>query len=274
MRSPSRENRLPRHPRGTALPVPRSEANGSWAGQWELIRDHARRSGSSTPTAWPSRAGPGCGEDSLPARSMDQPTPAGQREVHRGLADRLRADGHQVRAGHGCQRLLAKGRRIGALASAAGKPIGGDVFVLSAGVHSPQIARTVGVRLPIARQGLQRHFSGEQRRGCGAADRPVDEELLVAGANGRPLRITSSANSPVTRPHIATATFRIIRKLAETLCRRGRLRARHLPRMQPADDPGGHRFSRPAGYDNLYINSGHGHMGSPWPRLGAGSWPI
>jgi D-amino-acid dehydrogenase len=166
--------------------------------------------------------------------------------------------------GTSVKKLLAKGRRIDALATAAGETIGGDVFVLSAGVHSPQIARTVGVRLPIAAaKGYSATFPVKNDVAAVPRIGAVDEELLVAWCRmGDRLRITSSAEFTGYETTYRERDFRIIRKLAATLLphaadyERGSYRACNRPMT-----PGGPPILGAAGYDNLYINSGHGHMG-------------
>jgi D-amino-acid dehydrogenase len=166
--------------------------------------------------------------------------------------------------GAGVKRLIAQGGRIQALATEAGETIGGDVFVLCAGVHSPQIARTVGVRLPIApAKGYSATFpvknGGDSVPRIGA----VDEELLVAWCRmGDKLRMTSSAEFTGYETTYRDRDFRIIRKLAESLLpqaadyARGTYRACNRP-MTPDGPP----ILGTARHDNLYINSGHGHMG-------------
>jgi len=166
--------------------------------------------------------------------------------------------------GVGVKRLIAQGGRIQALATQAGETIGGDVFVLSAGVHSPQIARTVGVRLPIApAKGYSATFA--VKNGGDAVPRigAVDEELLVAWCRmGDKLRMTSSAEFTGYETTYRDRDFRIIRKLAESLLpqaadyARGTYRACNRP-MTPDGPP----ILGTARHDNLYINSGHGHMG-------------
>src|SRR6266852_550508 len=166
--------------------------------------------------------------------------------------------------GTGVKKLLANGRRVDALATEAGETIGGDVFVLSAGVHSPQIARTVGVRLEIApAKGYSATFPVKNDGATAPRIGAVDEELLEAWCRmGDRLRITSSAEFTGYETTYSERDFRIIRKLAETLLphaadyERGSYRACNRPMT-----PGGPPILGTAGYDNLYINSGHGHMG-------------
>lgn len=166
--------------------------------------------------------------------------------------------------GTGVKKLVAKGGRIDALATEAGDTIGGDVFVLCAGVHSPQIARTVGVKLPIApAKGYSATFP--VKNGGGAVPRigAVDEELLVAWCRmGDQLRMTSSAEFTGYETTYRERDFRIIRKLAQDLLpdaaeyEHGTYRACNRP-MTPDGPP----ILGTAKHDNLYINSGHGHMG-------------
>jgi D-amino-acid dehydrogenase len=166
--------------------------------------------------------------------------------------------------GTGVKKLVANGGRIDALATEAGDTIGGDVFVLCAGVHSPQIARTVGVKLPIApAKGYSATFP--VKNGGGAVPRigAVDEELLVAWCRmGDQLRMTSSAEFTGYETTYRERDFRIIRKLAQDLLPdaaeydHGTYRACNRP-MTPDGPP----ILGTAKHDNLYINSGHGHMG-------------
>ena len=97
--------------------------------------------------------------------------------------------------GKGVTRFNATGGKVQSVAMDGGESLGGDAFVLSAGVHSPKLARTVGVSLPIApAKGYSSTFpiksngAMKMRIGC------VDEELLVAWCRmGDKLRVTSSA---------------------------------------------------------------------------------
>jgi D-amino-acid dehydrogenase len=166
--------------------------------------------------------------------------------------------------GAGVKRLIAQGGRIEALETEAGESIRGDVFVLSAGVHSPQIARTVGVMLPIApAKGYTATFPVKDGDGVVPRIGAVDEELLVAWCRmGDKLRMTSSAEFTGYETTYRDRDFRIIRKLAESLLPqaaeydRGTYRACNRP-MTPDGPP----ILGTAKHENLYVNSGHGHMG-------------
>jgi D-amino-acid dehydrogenase len=234
--------------------------------KWELIRDHGQAQRILDPDGV-AEVEPALApvKDKL-AGAIYGPTDASGDSVKftRDLQTVCERMGTRFVLGTGVKRLLAKGRRIGALASAAGETIGGDVFVLSAGVHSPQIARTVGVRLPIApAKGYSATFPVKNDGGAVPRIGAVDEELLVAWCRmGDRLRITSSAEFTGYETTYRDSDFRIIRKLAATLLphaadyERGTYRACNRPMT-----PGGPPIVGPAGYDNLYINSGHGHMG-------------
>ncbi|TMC05793.1 MAG: FAD-dependent oxidoreductase, partial [Chloroflexi bacterium] len=104
--------------------------------------------------------------------------------------------GSKFVVGKGVVRFKASAGKVQAVAFDDGESLGGDVFVLSAGVQSPKIARSVGVKLPIApAKGYSATFpikdgdgAMKMRIGC------VDEELLVAWCRmGDKLRVTSSA---------------------------------------------------------------------------------
>ncbi len=166
--------------------------------------------------------------------------------------------------GASVKKLIEQGGRIEALATETGETIGGEIFVLSAGVHSPEIARTVGVRLPIApAKGYSATFP--VKNGGGAVPRigAVDEELLVAWCRmGDKLRMTSSAEFTGYETTYRDRDFRIIRKLADSLLPqaadydRGTYRACNRP-MTPDGPP----ILGTAGHDNLYMNSGQPHRG-------------
>lgn len=173
--------------------------------------------------------------------------------------------GAEFLVGKGATRLVAHGVKVQAVALDGGDSVGGDAFVLSAGVHSPRLARSVGVSLPIApAKGYSATFPIKQgngamkmRVGC------VDEELLVAWCRmGDRLRVTSSAEFTGYETTYDEHDLRLIRKLTHDLLPeaaeydKGSYRACNRP-MTPDGPP----ILGQAGPDNLFINSGHGHMG-------------
>ena len=166
--------------------------------------------------------------------------------------------------GRGIVKLDARGGKVRAATLDGGDALDADVFVLSAGVHSPRIARTVGVRLPIApAKGYSATFPIRRNGGPEMRVGAVDEELLVAWCRiGDRLRMTSSAEFTGYETTYTEHDLRLIRKLATDLLPdaaeydKGQYRACNRP-MTPDGPP----ILGQAGPENLYINSGHGHMG-------------
>jgi D-amino-acid dehydrogenase len=166
--------------------------------------------------------------------------------------------------GNGVRKLSASGGRVRSASLEGGESVAADVFVLSAGVHSPKIARTVGVKLPIApAKGYSATFPIRSNGGPQMRIGAVDEELLVAWCRiGDRLRMTSSAEFTGYETTYNDHDLRLIRKLAADLLPdaaeydKGTYRACNRP-MTPDGPP----ILGQAGPDNLYINSGHGHMG-------------
>lgn len=167
--------------------------------------------------------------------------------------------------GQGVRRLNAAGGKVQSVALDGGDSMAADAFVLSAGVQSTKIARSAGVSLPIApAKGYSSTFPVRQdngamkmRIGC------VDEELLVAWCRmGDKLRVTSSAEFTGYETTYDEHDLRLIRKLTRDLLPeaadydKGTYRACNRP-MTPDGPP----ILGQAGPENLYINSGHGHMG-------------
>jgi len=172
--------------------------------------------------------------------------------------------GVRFRLGTAVRKLAGNGRKIQGAVTAGGETVTGDVYVLSAGVQSTAIGRTAGVRLPIApAKGYSATFpvkdGGKHVPRIGG----VDEELLVAWCRmGDRLRMTSSAEFTGYETTWKERDFRIIKRLAHDLLpeaadyERGEYRACNRP-MTPDGPP----VLGTARHDNLYFNSGHGHMG-------------
>ena len=166
--------------------------------------------------------------------------------------------------GQGVAKLAAGSAKVKAAMLDGGDSLDAEVFVLSAGVHSPRIAHSVGVRLPIApAKGYSATFPIKRNGGPKMRVGAVDEELLVAWCRiGDRLRMTSSAEFTGYETSYKEHDLRLIRKLAGDLLPdaaeydNGTYRACNRP-MTPDGPP----ILGPAGHDNFYINSGHGHMG-------------
>jgi D-amino-acid dehydrogenase len=164
------------------------------------------------------------------------------------------------------------GTRVRAMRAAADRLTGvrtdggmvtADVYVLALGVNSPIVARTAGVRLPIyPAKGYSSTFP--LRRGGRAPTVPaVDERWLVAWSRmGDRLRLTSTAEFTGYDWGWSPRNFANIHQLARDLFpdaadfSRGEYRACLRP-MTPAGPPilGAGRL------ENLFFNTGHGHMG-------------
>jgi D-amino-acid dehydrogenase len=172
--------------------------------------------------------------------------------------------GAQFVFGKGVRRLVANGSKVIAAVLEGGDPLSADLVVLAAGVHSTQIARTVGVRLPIApAKGYSATYPVKSNGGLVPRVGGVDEELLVAWCRmGDRMRLTSSAEFTGYETTYKERDFRVIRKLAADLLPeaadydQGSYRACNRP-MTPDGPP----ILGPSRYDNLFVNSGHGHMG-------------
>ena len=166
--------------------------------------------------------------------------------------------------GKGVTKLGANGGKVRSANLEGGEAVAGDLFVLSTGVQSPRIARSVGVKLPIApAKGYSATFPIKRNGGPEMRVGAVDEELLVAWCRiGDRLRMTSSAEFTGYETTYTEHDLRLIRKLATDLLPdaaeydKGTYRACNRP-MTPDGPP----ILGQAGPDNLYINSGHGHMG-------------
>src|SRR5207249_1014450 len=127
--------------------------------------------------------------------------------------------------GKGVVRLATNGGKVRAAMLDGGESVDGEVFVLSAGVHSPRVARTVGVRLPIApAKGYSATFPVKRNGGPEMRVGAVDEELLVAWCRMRDrLRMTSGAEftgcAPKASQPPSTTTVSPVTKAASELAR-------------------------------------------------------
>lgn len=178
------------------------------------------------------------------------------------LAGRCRKLGVRFRLGTAVHRLVHSEDRVtGAVVD--GELVEADHYVLSLGVDSPAVARTVGQRLPMyPAKGYSVTFPIREK------DRPpshggVDEATLVAWSNfGDRLRMSSTAEFAGYSRSWGESDFSNIHKMAAELFPTaadygaGQYRACLRP-MTPGGPPivgyGRHR--------NLLYNTGHGHMG-------------
>jgi D-amino-acid dehydrogenase len=137
-----------------------------------------------------------------------------------------------------------------------------DAYVLSLGVGSPAVARTIGVTLPIyPAKGYTVSFP--IRDGGAPTTGGVDEEVLVAWAPlGDKLRMTSTAEFAGFDRTTSESSFRSIMRVARELLPEaadytaGERRACLRP-MTPDGPP----VLGTGRHPNLFFNTGHGHMG-------------
>ena len=170
--------------------------------------------------------------------------------------------GVTVQTGTRVRALRADGDRVSAVVTDRGV-LTADRYVLALGVQSPIVARTIGVSIPVyPAKGYSSTFP--LRPGAAAPTVPcVDEQWLVAWSRmGDRLRLTSTAEFTGYDRRWTSQNFANIRQLAGDLFpdaidfSRGEYNACLRP-MTPAGPPilGAGRC------ENLYFNTGHGHMG-------------
>jgi D-amino-acid dehydrogenase len=179
------------------------------------------------------------------------------------VAEACKRLGVELRLGSEIRALRGESGRVTGVLTADGSVLTADVYVLSLGVGSPAVARTVGVRLPIyPAKGYSASFP---LRDGGAAPTTggVDEEVLVAWAPlGDRLRVTSTAEFAGFDRSTKESSFAAIVRVAQELFpdaadytageRRACLRPM-TPDGPPVIGTGRHA--------NLWFNTGHGHMG-------------
>jgi D-amino-acid dehydrogenase len=178
------------------------------------------------------------------------------------LAERCRPLGVQFRTGTSVYRFESEDSRVtGAVVD--GGVLKADAYVLSLGVDSPKVARSVGQRLPIyPAKGYSVTFPIEDRH------RPpkmggVDEATLVAWANfGDRLRMSSTAEfagpSRTWRERDFENIFRMAREMLPEAADYGRGQFRACLRPMT---PGGPPIIGRGRHRNLIYNTGQGHMG-------------
>ncbi len=179
-----------------------------------------------------------------------------------GLADWLRDAGVTFRFGESIERLETEGDRVTAVVTDKMRHTA-DVVVLSLGIYSRHLARQLGVDLPIYPvKGYSVTVPTSGRNDVPAIG-GVDEENLVAYCPlGERMRITATAEfSGYDRTH-TPKDFRHMMKMARNL----------FPDAADYDQPeywAGLRPMTPQGtpilgrgrHDNLWYNTGQGHMG-------------
>jgi len=178
------------------------------------------------------------------------------------LADRCGARGARFRLGTTVRALEADGTHLTGIVTDAGV-LRADRYVLSLGVDSPALARSVGQRLPVyPAKGYSATFPirpGHRPPAHGG----VDEATLVAWSNlGDRLRMSSTAEFAGYERGFAERDFASISRMARELLpdaadyAAGEYRACLRPLT-----PGGPPLVGFGRYPNLLVNTGHGHSG-------------
>jgi D-amino-acid dehydrogenase len=180
----------------------------------------------------------------------------------RALAAKVAARGGDIRTNVTISSLNVAGDRIDRVATDKGA-VKGDLYVLALGAESPILARTVGVSLPIYPvKGYSLTIPiGNHRAPPSLAS--IDEHNLVAISNfGDRLRVTATAEFAGYDTSHRPADFDFMKRVTEELYPDGADYERAemwagLRPMTPTNLPffGRRKFS------NLYLNTGHGHIG-------------
>lgn len=178
------------------------------------------------------------------------------------LAERIVARGGRFLYGRSVTGLKSERGRVVAAATDGGD-VEADAFVLSLGSYAPAVAKTAGVRLPIYPvKGYSLTLPvGPQHT---APTLPgVDEYYLVAFARlGDRLRLTATADFAGYDTNHTPAHFETMLKVARELFPEGADYGRpdYWACLRPMTPDGPPVIGR-AGAENLWINSGHGHIG-------------
>ena len=183
----------------------------------------------------------------------------------RALADEAEHEGVRFHLDTGIERLDAEGERITGVATSAGRHEA-DAYVLALGSYSPAMVRPLGLRLPV--YPVKGYSLTAPREGWNDAPRMVvaDESLKVGVAIlGDRIRIAGSAEfagyDATPNERRADYVWRMATRLFPAL-------GRHVQRsaVQPWSGlrpmtPDGPPILGPTPFRNLFLNTGHGHLG-------------
>ncbi|HUA77985.1 MAG TPA: D-amino acid dehydrogenase [Acetobacteraceae bacterium] len=178
------------------------------------------------------------------------------------LAGICRARGVEIRTGMEITRIRTERGRVAALETVAG-PVRGDAYVLSLGCDSPFLARKIGLRLPVYPvKGYSLTIPiGNHRAAPTMAT--LDEDNLVAISRfGERIRVTATAEIAGYDTSHRPADFAHMLKVVQRLFPDGADYARAemwagLRPMTPSNLP----ILGRSRYANLFLNTGHGHIG-------------
>jgi len=180
----------------------------------------------------------------------------------RALAEKIVARGGQIRTGVTIVAIETAGDSVGRIATDKG-PFVGDVFVLALGSESPLLARKIGLELPIYPIKGYSLTIPVGNRLSPPTIASVDEHNLVAISRfGDRIRVTATAEFAGYDTSHKPADFAFMKRVTQELYPDGGDYDRAemwagLRPMTPNNLPlFGKRRLR-----NLYLNTGHGHIG-------------
>lgn len=178
------------------------------------------------------------------------------------LAERCRELGVEFRLGVTARRFVVDGNRVSGVETDQGT-LTADDFVLALGVRSPFLSRTAGQRLPIyPAKGYS--LTVPVADPAHAPMVPgVDEKTLVAWSRmGDRLRVSSTAEFSGYRRDWKPSDFANILSVGRELFPKAASWDDHIARscLRPMT-PDGPPIIGCGRRDNLYYNTGHGHMG-------------
>jgi D-amino-acid dehydrogenase len=183
----------------------------------------------------------------------------------RGLADWLVQRGVELRLGEAITRIDASGDRIGRIVTAK-EEIAADSYVLALGCHSAILGRSIGLDLPIYpikgySVTLPIASDSQPPTLCG-----VDEDNLFAFANyGDRVRLTAIAEFAGYDTSHRPEDFRTMLAAARELFPAvgDWSRPEYWAGLRPMT-PDNLPIVGPTRWRNLWVDSGHGHMGWTW----------
>jgi D-amino-acid dehydrogenase len=180
----------------------------------------------------------------------------------RGLAEKVVQRGGEILTGTRVLSIETNGDGISAVRTDAGE-VKGDAYVLALGSHSAEAARKIGFSLPIYPiKGYSLTIPiGNHGRPPTLAS--VDEHNLVAISRfGDRLRVTATAEFAGFDTSHRPADFAFMKRVTQELFPDGAdyERAEMWAGLRPMTPTNLPFFGR-AKYRNLYLNTGHGHIG-------------
>ena len=178
------------------------------------------------------------------------------------LAEHCAQNGVEFRFGTRITAIEGAGDRISRVATDQGD-LEADAYVLSLGNHSPQLARPLGLKLPIYPvKGYSLSIPIGNHRGAPTMG-AIDEENLVAlTPMGEHMRVTATAEFAGYDTSHKPQDFGHMLSVAKELYIDGAdyERAKHWAGLRPMTPEGTPIIGRTR-YRNLYLNTGQGHMG-------------